>query len=72
MTLNLTYVKYQIYTYADSLHNNRENGVVQDGHTLYNGDVTPAILLRDFVALLNRATKLQHANVHVTHCDFVA
>ena len=30
-------------------------------------DVTPAILSRDFVAQLYRATKLQNATVHVAH-----
>jgi len=38
----------------------------------YKTDVTPAILSRDFVAQLYRATKLQYATVHVAHCNFVA
>jgi len=35
-------------------------------------DVTPAILSRDFVAQLYRATELQYATVHITHCNLVA
>jgi len=34
-------------------------------------DVTPAILSRDFVAQLYRATKLQYVTMHVAHCNFV-
>jgi len=35
-------------------------------------DVTPAILLRNFVAQLYRATELQRATARVAHCNFVA
>jgi len=35
-------------------------------------DVTPAILLRNFVVQPYRATILQYAIVHVAHCNFVA
>jgi len=35
-------------------------------------DVTLAILSHDYVTLLYRATKLQHATVHIAQCDIVA
>jgi len=35
-------------------------------------DVTPAILLGDFVAQLYRLTELQNETVHVAHCYFDA
>jgi len=35
-------------------------------------NVIPMTLSRDFVLQLYRVTKLQHATVHVAHCNFVA
>ena len=35
-------------------------------------NVTPEILLREFVVQLYHTTELQHATVHVAHCNFVA